>query len=50
MKIFHDLDLVEEIGSGMERILAVYTPNNFELTAILFELHSNLKISHQMMR
>ncbi|MDR1992690.1 MAG: putative DNA binding domain-containing protein [Nitrososphaerota archaeon] len=31
MKIFHDLDLVEEIGSGMGRILAVYTPDNFEL-------------------
>ncbi|MCL2291615.1 MAG: putative DNA binding domain-containing protein [Candidatus Bathyarchaeota archaeon] len=31
MKIFHDLDLVEEIGSGMGRILAVYSPDNFEL-------------------
>jgi predicted HTH transcriptional regulator len=38
MKILHDLDLVEEIGSGMGRILAVYTPDNFELDGYFFRV------------
>ena len=32
MRIFHDLGLVEQLGSGMSRILKVYDPSIFELS------------------
>ena len=32
MRVFRDMELVEQIGSGMSRILKVYDPSIFELT------------------
>jgi predicted HTH transcriptional regulator len=32
MRVFRDIDLVEQIGSGMSRILKVYDRSIFELT------------------
>jgi len=32
MRVFRDMELVEQIGSGMSRILKVYDPSVFELT------------------
>ena len=32
MRVFHDLDLVEQLGSGMKRIMEVYDENIFEFT------------------
>ena len=32
MRVFRDMELVEQIGSGMSRILKVYNPSIFELT------------------
>jgi len=32
MRVFRDMELVEQIGSGMSRILKIYEPSIFELT------------------
>jgi len=32
MRVFRDLDLVEQLGSGMKRIMEVYDESNFEFT------------------
>ncbi|WP_100426805.1 RNA-binding domain-containing protein [Hallerella succinigenes] len=32
MRIFHDLDMVEQLGSGMRRILRAYDENSFSFT------------------
>jgi len=33
MRVFKDMDLVEQLGSGMERILAVYDKNIFKISS-----------------
>ena len=33
MRVFKDMDLVEQLGSGMERILAVYDKSIFKISA-----------------
>ena len=38
MRIFKDLDLVEHLGSGMHRILKVYSRNIFKLSEHFFEV------------
>ena len=32
MRVFHDLDMVEQLGSGMRRILRAYDENSFSFT------------------
>lgn len=32
MRVFHDLDMVEQLGSGMRRILRTYNENSFSFT------------------
>lgn len=32
MRVFHDLDMVEQLGSGMRRILRTYSENSFSFT------------------
>lgn len=32
MRVFHDLDMVEQLGSGMRRILKCYDENAFSFT------------------
>ena len=36
MRIFRDVDLVEQLGTGMEKMMAVFTPKIFELTPNFF--------------
>ena len=38
MRIFKDVDLVEQLGTGMEKMLAAYTPNIFELSPNFFHV------------
>ena len=38
MRIFHDVDLVEQLGTGMEKMMAVFTPKFFELTSNFFHV------------
>lgn len=32
MRVFHDLDMVEQFGNGMRRILHTYNENSFSFT------------------
>ena len=32
MRVFHDLDMIEQLGSGMRRILRTYNENSFSFT------------------
>ena len=36
MRIFRDVDLVEQLGTGMEKMMAAYTPDIFDLTPNFF--------------
>lgn len=38
MRIFKDIDLVEQLGTGMEKMLAAYTPDIFELSPNFFHV------------
>ena len=49
MRIFRDLDMVEQLGSGVPRILRAYSKNSFifgdSFTRMIFSISTNLKSS-----